>query len=154
MPHPQGARLPPPRLHPPHAAKAMQSCRCFRTDSKRPASKQAHPRRSNGELLALASQAAREPYSLSSDTLPLERLKRKAGHEAFAAPESKPHLRSPDLSPTQARVRCAQVGVAPSLFRAYVSNLSKRFEPCVASAVWFAWASTAGAPWQPLLTAL
>src|SRR6516225_5896832 len=29
MPQPQGARLPPPRLHPPHAAKAMQSCMMF-----------------------------------------------------------------------------------------------------------------------------
>ena len=29
MPQPQGAGLPPPRLHPPHAAKAMQSCMMF-----------------------------------------------------------------------------------------------------------------------------
>ena len=29
MPQPQGARLPAPRLHPPHAAKAMQSCMMF-----------------------------------------------------------------------------------------------------------------------------
>jgi transposase len=28
-PQPQGARLPPPRLHPPHAAKAMQSSMMF-----------------------------------------------------------------------------------------------------------------------------
>ena len=31
MPQPQGAGLPPPRLRPPHAAKAMQSCMMFRT---------------------------------------------------------------------------------------------------------------------------
>ena len=38
MPQPQGARLPPPRLHPPHAAKAMQSSMMFpdRTLSDRP----------------------------------------------------------------------------------------------------------------------
>ena len=29
MPQPQGARLPPPRLHPPHAAKTMQSHMMF-----------------------------------------------------------------------------------------------------------------------------
>jgi transposase len=29
MPQPQGARLPPPRLHPPHAAKTMQSKMMF-----------------------------------------------------------------------------------------------------------------------------
>ena len=42
MPQPQGARLPPPRLHPPHAAKALQSSMMFpdRTLGRPPADPQ------------------------------------------------------------------------------------------------------------------